>query len=154
GMAINTTLRDAGEIFTMTARGVVEMTDAIGACVFLPERESFKIAVQIGPAQAFISDIVPLLHNIMGQARPEIVSEYLPPALAEIGPRALFAVPLRATQNVLGALCVYYANDPPSAPNQETVVLFATQAAVAVESLQLFTAVRDAHDRMASVLAS
>ncbi|MFL5803047.1 MAG: GAF domain-containing protein [Roseiflexaceae bacterium] len=154
GMAINTTLRDSGEIFTMTARGVVEMTDAIGACVFLPEREDFQIAVQIGPAQVFTPHIAPLLRHIMGQVRPEIISRDLPPSLAEIGARALFAVPLRATQNVLGALCVYYAHDPPSAPDQETVVLFATQAAVAIESLQLFTAVRDAHDHMASVLAS
>ena len=49
---------------------------------------------------------------------------------------------------------MYYAEDAPSAPDQETVVLFATQAAVAVESLDLFTAVRDAHDHMASVLVS
>jgi signal transduction histidine kinase len=154
GMAINTTLRDAGAIFTMTARGVVEMTGAIGACVFLPERETFQIAVKIGPAQISVPAIAPLLHHIMQQVRPEVINRDLPPSLAEVGTRALLAVPLRATQNVLGALCVYYANDVPSAPDQETVVLFATQAAVAVESLQLFTAVRDSHDHMASVLVS
>ncbi len=153
-MAINTSLRHAGEIFTMTARGVVEMTGAIGACVFLPEGDDFRVAVQIGPAQAFTPQITALLHHTMEQIRPEVIDHALPQPLAEIGARALLAVPLRATQKVLGALCVYYASEGPSAPDQETVVLFATQAAVAVESLQLFTAVRDAHDHMASVLAS
>jgi signal transduction histidine kinase/putative methionine-R-sulfoxide reductase with GAF domain len=154
GMAINTSLRDANEIFAMTARGVVEMTNALGACVFLPDRAGFRAAVQIGPAPPFDHQIAPLLSQVMHNVRPEVVDAELPPSLAQIGAGALLAVPLRATQKTLGALCVYYASDVPSAPDQETVVLFATQAAVAVESLQLFTAVRDAHDHMASVLAS
>jgi signal transduction histidine kinase/putative methionine-R-sulfoxide reductase with GAF domain len=154
GMAINTTLRHAEEIFAMTARGVVEMTGALGACVFLPDRDGFRAAVQIGPAPSFDQQIAPLLGQVMHNVRPEAVADGLPPSLAQIGASALLAVPLRATQKTLGALCVYYASDVPSAPDQETVVLFSTQAAVAVESLQLFTAVRDAHDHMASVLAS
>src|SRR5262249_55009668 len=154
GMAINTTLRDANDIFSMTASGVVEMTDALGACVFLPDGASFRATVEIGLAAPFDEQVALLLGQVMSSARPEIVDAGLPPSLAQIGARALLAVPLRATQRTLGALCVYYASDVPSAPDQETVVLFATQAAVAVESLQLFTAVRDAHDHMASVLAS
>ncbi len=71
-----------------------------------------------------------------------------------IGVRALFTVPLRATQTTLGGLCVYYADAIPDVPDQETVVLFATQAAVAVESNELFDAVRRGRDQMASVLAS
>jgi signal transduction histidine kinase len=154
GMAINTSLRDADEIFTMTARGVVEMTGALGACVLLPERGGFRAAVQIGPEQLFAQRPDPLLGRVMESVRPEVVRADIPASLAQNGAGALLAVPLRATQRTLGALCVYYAGNPPSAPDQETVVLFATQAAVAVESLQLFTAVRDAHDHMASVLAS
>src|SRR5262249_21716478 len=133
---------------------IVEMTDALGACVFLPDRTGFQAIVRIGPAPSFDSQIAALLRQVIVNARPEILGADLPPALAQIGAGALLAVPLRATQRALGALCVFYASEVPSAPDQETVVLFATQAAVAVESLQLFTAVRDAHDHMASVLAS
>ena len=50
---------------------------------------------------------------------------------------------LAVVGQTIGVLFVYYANEAPSAHDQETVVLFATQAAVAVESLHLFTAVRD-----------
>jgi signal transduction histidine kinase/putative methionine-R-sulfoxide reductase with GAF domain len=154
GMAINTTLRNTDDIFAMTARGVVEMTDALGASVFLPDRVGFRAAVQIGPTPEFDSQIALLLEQVISNARPEFVGAGLPASLTQVGASALLAVPLRATQRTLGALCVYYANDAPSAPDQETVVLFATQAAVAVESLQLFTAVHDAHDHMASVLVS
>ncbi|HET9221480.1 MAG TPA: GAF domain-containing protein, partial [Roseiflexaceae bacterium] len=154
GMAINTTLRDADDIFAMTARGVVEMTNALGASVFLPDHAGFRAAVQIGPTLTFDPEVTSLLEQVMSSARPEVVGAGLPPSLVGIGAGTLLAVPLRATQKTLGALCVYYANEAPNAPDQETVVLFATQAAVAVESLQLFTAVRDAHDHMASVLVS
>ena len=154
GMAINTSLRDADEIFAMTARGVVEMTGALGASVLLPEREGLHVSIQIGAQQSFTRHITSLIQRVMENARPEVISADLPPPLVQAGIRALLVVPLRATQLTLGALCVYYVNEAPSAPDQETVVLFATQAAVAVESLQLFTAVRDGHDYMASVLAS
>jgi signal transduction histidine kinase len=110
--------------------------------------------VQIGPVLLFGQRPASLLSHVMGLVRPEVIPTDLPASLAPSGTGALLAVPLRATQKTLGMLCVYYAGDPPSAPDQETVVLFSTQAAVAVESLQLFTPVRDAHDHMASVLAS
>ena len=53
GMAINTTLRGADEIFGMTARGVVEMTGALGAAVLMADAAGFHASVQIGPALPF-----------------------------------------------------------------------------------------------------
>jgi len=47
GMAINTTLRGADEIFGMTARGVVEMTGALGAAVLVADAAGFHASVQI-----------------------------------------------------------------------------------------------------------
>lgn len=154
GMAINTSLRSANEIFSMTARGVVEMTEALGACVLFAEETGFRVLVRIGPAHELTDHVAPLLHQVMRSGRPEMVLDDLPPPLAQIGARALFAVPLRATQRTLGCMCVYYAGAQPGAPDQETVVLFATQAAVAVESIDLFQAVRGGRDQMASILAS
>jgi signal transduction histidine kinase/transcriptional regulator with GAF, ATPase, and Fis domain len=154
GMAINTTLRSADEIFGMTARGVVEMTNALGALVLLPEPDGFRPIIHVGPAQPLVSQLAPMLQRVMAAGLPEMVAVDLPASLVRIGVRALFIVPLRATQTVLGGLCVYYADAIPDVPDQETVVLFATQAAVAVESNVLFGAVRRGRDQMASVLAS
>ncbi len=154
GMAINTTLRDAEEIFGMTARGVVEMSSALGACVLIAEEQQFRASVQIGPVPPRPDLLAPLLQRVMETGRPEITVADLPRSLVQHGIRALMVVPLRATQRVIGCLCVYYADAVPDAPDQETVVLFATQAAVAVESIELFTAVRSGRDQMASILAS
>jgi signal transduction histidine kinase len=153
GMAINTTLRGADEIFGMTARGVVEMTGALGAAVLVADATGFHATVQIGPALPF-ADALPALLRVLSSGRPEVVQSDLPASLAQLGMRALLTVPLRATQRTLGVLCVYYGETTPDAPDQETVVLFATQAAVAVESIEFLTAVRSGRDQMASILAS
>jgi len=153
GMAINTTLRGADEIFGMTARGVVEMTGALGAAVLMTDAAGFHAIVQIGPALPF-ADALPALLQVLSSGRPEVVQAGLPISLAQLGIRALLAVPLRATQRTLGVLCVYYGETTLEAPDQETVVLFATQAAVAVESIEFLTAVRSGRDQMASILAS
>ncbi len=153
GMAINTSLRSADEIFGMTARGVVEMTNALGAWVLLDDGDRLRAAVQIGPMLPQVDTVNNLLRHVMRHGRPEVSSD-IPPALARIGARTLLVVPLRATQKTLGGICVYYGDEAPDAPDRETVVLFATQAAVAVESIELFTAVRSGRDQMASILAS
>jgi signal transduction histidine kinase len=152
-MAINTTLRGADEIFGMTARGVVEMTGALGAAVLVADAAGLHATVQIGPALPF-ADALPALLQVLSSGRPEVVQTELPASLVQNGIRALLTVPLRATQRTLGVLCVYYGETAPDAPDQETVVLFATQAAVAVESIELLTAVRSGRDQMASILAS
>lgn len=154
GMAINSSLHQPNEIFAMTGYGVIDITDALGACIVRFEQQDFRVVFQIGPAEDFTSQITPLLHRTMESLHPELITSDLPPSLQQIGAQTLFLVPLRATQQVLGVLCVYFPNAGPSLPDQETIVLFATQAAVAIESLQLFAAVHDAHDHMASVLAS
>ncbi|MEO7911378.1 MAG: GAF domain-containing protein [Roseiflexaceae bacterium] len=153
GMAINTTLRGADEIFGMTARGVVEMTGALGAAVLVADATGFHATVQIGPALPF-ADALPALLQVLSSGRPEVVQAELPASLMQLGMRSLLTVPLRATQRTLGVLCVYYGETTPDAPDQETVVLFATQAAVAVESIEFLTAVRSGRDQMASILAS
>ncbi|MEN9934777.1 MAG: hypothetical protein RLZZ387_1356 [Chloroflexota bacterium] len=154
GMAINTALRTAEEIFGMTARGVAEMTGALGAGVFVPEGDIFRAVVQVGAPVAMSPQLSPLLGRVLVTGRPELMLGELPASIASVGARAVLVVPLRATQHTLGCMCVYYADNVPDGPDRETVVLFATQAAGAVESIELFTAVRAARDQMASILAS
>jgi K+-sensing histidine kinase KdpD len=151
GLAINTSMLRPDEIFAMTARSVVEMTDALSAFVLLPETqasaERFRVAVHIGPvADALL--VEDLAYRVIQSGRPEATRSDEVPGLALLG------VPLRATQRTLGALCVCYADALPDAPDQEMVTLFATQAAGAVKSIELFRAVSGARDQMASILAS
>src|SRR5207253_7120567 len=73
GMAINTSLRDADEIFAMTARGVVEMTNAMGALVLVPEQEGFRSIIQIGPAQPIATHMAPLLRQVVESRHPAMV---------------------------------------------------------------------------------
>jgi signal transduction histidine kinase/putative methionine-R-sulfoxide reductase with GAF domain len=153
GMAINTSLRSADEIFGMTARGIVEMTDALGACVLIDDGARLRAAVQIGPTLAQIEPVTTLMRQVLASGRPEVIGD-LPAVLTRLGARSALCVPLRATQRSLGGICVYYGDESPDAPDRETVVLFATQAAVAVESIDLFNAVRSGRDQMASILAS
>ncbi|HWQ12807.1 MAG TPA: HAMP domain-containing sensor histidine kinase, partial [Roseiflexaceae bacterium] len=110
--------------------------------------------VQVGPPLPMAQHFAELARRVIASGRPELLLEGLPPALAQHSARALLIVPLRATQRTLGCICVYYGENVPNAPDRETVALFATQAAAAVESIELFTAVRTARDQMASVLAS
>jgi signal transduction histidine kinase len=147
GLAINASLRSPDAIFAMTARGAMELSNALGACVLLADGPRLLLAVEMGVAlpAATRED---LARRVLASERPELIDGLPLPS------KVALAVPLRATQRLLGVLCVCYANDPPGVQDRETVALFATQAAGAVESIALFTAVRSAHDQMASILAS
>ena len=153
GMAINTTLRSADEIFGMTTHGVVEIAGGLGAAVLLREADGLRTAVQLGPTLPQTPEVADIVHQVIASGRTEILA-LPPPALARAGVRWMLFVPLRATQRTLGSICVYYGDEAPSASDREAVVLFATQAAVAVESIELFNAVRNGRDQMASILAS
>ena len=153
GMAINTTLRSPHEILSMTARGISEMTGALGAMALLPKGDGFHAVVSIGLRLPIDERLLNAVRHVIATGRPGT----LEPDLNAPGrsPRCTtFIVPLRATQRTIGCVCVAYANALPDLSDQETVILFASQAAVAIESIELFVAVRTARDQMASILAS
>jgi signal transduction histidine kinase/transcriptional regulator with GAF, ATPase, and Fis domain len=153
GMAINTTLRSPHEILSMTARGIAEMTGAIGAMALLPDGEIMRPVVSIGLRMPLDERMLNVVHRVIATGRPDT----LPPDPEAPGraPRCVvLIVPLRATQRTLGCVCVAYTNALPEPSDRETVILFASQAAVAIESIDLFMAVRTARDQMASILAS
>lgn len=144
-MALSTSLRDAEDIYTMTAHGAIAASGAVAATVWLADEAGLRQAVRVGAAMPQ-AHAEALCRAAMQAGRPQL-EQTEPPA------RLLFAVPLRAPQRVLGALCVCYEHAP-NASDQETVVLFATQAAAAAVNNELFTELRGAHDQMASILAS
>lgn len=153
GRAIYTSLRSANEIYTMTARGVMELNNALGAWIFLQHGQEWDAPVALGPTLRMNAELQSLLSEVLAQDTPQVFFDR-PAQLQAIGCYTLLVVPLRATQSVLGCLCVGYAERLATAPDLETVNLFATQAASAVESLSLFQDVRSAHDQMLSVLES
>jgi signal transduction histidine kinase len=154
GMAINTSLRNPDEVYRMTTRGVVEMTGAHGAWMLLRQGNEWRVAITVGPTLTDEQALIQRIRHVAETGRPELLTDDLPQALTKLDMQALLIVPMRATRETLGYLCVGYADNPPDAPDRETVVLFATQAASSVESMLLFSAVSSARDEMASVLAS
>lgn len=153
GMAINTTLRSPREILSMTARGIAEMTGALGAMVLLPDGDKVRTEVSIGLRMPIDDRVIESVRRVIMTGRPDTLAPA--PDVQGRAPRfTLFIVPLRATQRTLGCVCIAYASDLPEPSDRETVILFASQAAVAIESIELFVAVRTARDQMASILAS
>lgn len=154
GMAITTALRNADDIFAMTARGAAEITGAIGTSVVMLEGATPRISVVVGDHGDLVWHALPIVGRVVASGRVDAIEVGLPPELLHAGVRSLLAVPLRATHRTTGCLLAFYAGALPAPSDVETITLFATQAASAVESLDLFTAVRDARDQMASILAS
>jgi GAF domain-containing protein len=142
GMAITTSPRSSDEIFGVIVRGVVEITGASGACVLLGQGEHFHSVVEIGPSLPLAYDLMVMIREVLETRHPKVLLGHKVAVLELLGVHTLFVVPLRATQRIIGCLCVLYADITPDAPDQELVILFATQAAVAVESLELYTVVR------------
>jgi signal transduction histidine kinase/putative methionine-R-sulfoxide reductase with GAF domain len=147
GLAINASLRSPREIFSMSIRGLVEITNALGGEILLLEEGQLHASVQVGrvPRQLPLEAAI---QRVIQRERPELEQ-------IDVGEiQTALVVPLAATQRVLGVLCAYYPAGLPIESDQETVVLFATQAARAVENIELFTEISAARDQMASILAS
>lgn len=146
-MAITTSLRDADSILSMTARGVIEASGALGATVLLADQAELRVVANVGMSHAHLP-IDAVCRTVLKTGRPERV-EYAYPSR-----RVLLAVPMRAPSRILGVLCVFYEDAAPGPSEQETIVLFATQAAAAIESLDLLAEILGARDQMSSILTS
>lgn len=167
GMAINTTLRSAEQIFQMTTSGMIETTAAQSALVLLREEDQpapgtashpapLRPVVRLGAMFGNDAMLIDLARQAMSNGRP-MTTRHLPTSTTESSEAPVVtwvAIPLRATQHTLGAICVAYAEGVPSTTDLETLALFASQAAVAVESVRLFSEVRRGRDQLASIMAS
>ncbi len=151
GLAINSSLRSSHQILEMTSNGMVEVSAARAVIAY----------------QAAEGDWARLNKTYQhGEISPADEDRGLELALAAVragrpfrqeadGSRmACLALPLRATRRVMGAVCINYDTQLPSQADQETLALFATQAAMAIESLHLFNTLRQGRDQLASIMAS
>lgn len=152
GLAFNTTLRSPQEIYELTVSGMMAQSEGRWGMVLLwrPHRsmDSLILGTRIGVEPADQMAVEQLAREVILLRRPQTM---LP---STAGGEAVVAIPLRATRRVLGAICIGCAEGLPNASVVESLSLFAGQAAVAVESLQLLSAVRLGRDRLASIMAS
>lgn len=152
GMALNTTLRSSQEIYHMTVGGMVAHGDARWGMALLEQVGAaelpLSIAAHVGESVQQYAAVEALAREAIRQRRPQIMQ----PDTNET--EAVIAIPLRATRGVLGAICIGYGDNLPRHTEIESLSLFAGQAAVAAESLQLFNAVRQGRDQLASIMAS
>jgi signal transduction histidine kinase/putative methionine-R-sulfoxide reductase with GAF domain len=147
GMAINTTLRSPDAIYQLTMSGMLALSDARWAAVFLRDtldQEPLRPSFSTGRIPADLSRVAPLLHETLQSRRSTNLRQH----------EALLAVPLRGTGGVLGVIGLGYSEGLPRPADLESLTLFANQAAVAVESLELFAAVRQGRDQLATIMAS
>ncbi|WP_129630184.1 GAF domain-containing protein [Candidatus Oscillochloris fontis] len=152
GMALNTTLRSSQEIYQMTVAGMMAHGDARWGMALLEQTDSvtlpLSLAAHVGEPTQDQAAVEALAREAIRLRRPQMI----PPGAN--GAEAVVAIPLRATRGVLGSICIGYAGGLPRYTEIERLSLFAGQAAVAAESLQLFTAVRQGRDQLASIMAS
>jgi signal transduction histidine kinase/transcriptional regulator with GAF, ATPase, and Fis domain len=155
GMAINSTLRSSDQIVELTVGGMCEMTNAQAARVFwqVAGQNELQPGMQTGYQPSLNQqELAALAYQAITSGRP--VSRSLPPSNDEADADSWVAVPLRATRSVLGAICIGYYQATPGEAELEQLTLFASQAAVAIESLRLFSAVREGRDQLASIMDS
>lgn len=166
GMALNKTLRSTAQILELTTSGLMETTAAQSAVVFFTEdapevsadhsssdreRRSHRLhpVLYLGPCPVDQAVLVALASQAMADHGP-VTRQLLQGEPAEVW----VAVPLYATHQAIGVICVRYVDEVPTTADMETLALFAGQAAVAIENTRLFTAVQQGHDKLASIMAS
>jgi signal transduction histidine kinase/GAF domain-containing protein len=147
GMAINTTLRAPEQIYQLTVSGMLALSDARWAAIFLADtlpNRPLRPSYSTGRLPADLSRLAPIAAEAV-ETRRSVNTQTDEP---------LVAVPLRGTGSVLGAVCLGFSEGLPRPADLESLALFANQAAVAVESLELFAAVRLGRDQLATIMAS
>lgn len=151
GRAISTTLRSPQQIYELTARGMQELSDARWSAVVVADTTADELYLY----QTFhtgsdpLGELLPLAHETFTSRRP---ARRL--AASDGHGETMLAIPLRGSRQDLGAICVGYGDDLPNEATLEILILFASQAATAVESIGLLAAVRQGRDQLASIMAS
>ncbi|HZG65860.1 MAG TPA: ATP-binding protein, partial [Herpetosiphonaceae bacterium] len=84
----------------------------------------------------------------------ELPEDDVPSALRKEGIQRLLIAPLRGPSLTVGTLWIGYLQPISTKAERETAVLYAKMAGAVLENLYLAGAVRNAHDRMASILLS
>lgn len=147
--ALSTSLRSPQQILALTASGMLEMSGARWATVFLrdPAGPALERAFHTGAPCTVEAEAEHLARQASVARRP--LSRLPAP-----GQEGMLAVPLRGSGTTLGAICIGFEASLPDTGDVESLALFASQAASAIDGLHLLAQVRRGHDQLASIMAS
>ncbi len=143
GMVIHSQSLPQTQVLEMTARGMLEMVNASWAHILLHDRERDELvltrALGLSPLEPEV--VVTLARRALLNRKPVFRSA------------TTVAVPLRGTQRMIGVIALGGDQAFESA-DVEMLMLYATQAAVAVESMRLLAEVQRGRDNLARVMAA
>src|ERR1700716_897485 len=139
---------DAATIFLLDdARRELHVKAALGVPVALKEVKSFKVGEGV-VGWVVRHGTTALIQDSSKDARYKVTG-------AERRSKTVLAAPLRAQDNLLGALVLVRAAREPAAPEHQTLVEpSATQAAVAIDHARLFETERASRRRAEALLAT
>ncbi|WP_129672967.1 GAF domain-containing protein [Candidatus Chloroploca sp. Khr17] len=151
GQAINTSLRSPEQIYAFTTHGMQELSEARWARVFLfhATNQELQAKFHTGAQPVDQQRVLHLAQRAIATRRPQ--KQAHSEAEAREG---ILALPLPGTLKPAGAICMGYRQSVPEAAEIETLILFASQAARAVEHLHLLDVIRQGRDQLASIMAS
>ncbi|MFN3373095.1 MAG: ATP-binding protein, partial [Chloroflexus sp.] len=143
GMVIHSQSLPQPQILEMTARGMIEIVGAKWAQIVLfdADRDELRIERTIGVCSWNHDVVIMLARRAIINRRPVFRSA------------TTVAVPLRGTQRMIGVIVVGGDHSLDST-DVEILLLYASQTAVAIESMRLFAEVRRGRDNLARLMAA
>lgn len=143
GMVINSQSLPQPQVLGMTARGMLEMVEGNWAQIMLfdAEHDELHIDQTIGVSPLGKDVMLTLARRALLHRRPVFRSA------------TTVAIPLRSTQQLIGVI-VIGGEHALEAADIEMLMLYASQTAIAIESMRLLGAVRRGRDNLARVMAA
>lgn len=152
-LAVTTARLSTDEVMDMTVRGAIGTTNGVGGGAYVLGRDDQHWHIVLGLREGSDEVLVPQLKRITDDYI-ELNDGAIPEILRDQGVQSLLIVPVRGAQSTLGGLWIGYNYPMVAAAEREMVVLYAKTAGAVLENWHLFDQVSNAHDRLASILAS
>lgn len=156
-LAVSTSHLPLDTLVNMAIAGAVGTTGGTlgGAIVATPEARVGQLVTHYGASRS--DGVEPSwIDSVASNAGDYtlIGSDQIPAALVERGIQHILVVPLRGAKLLIGTLWIGYSQTAPAQAERELAVLYAKMAGAVIENMYLVEAVRNAHDRLASIISS
>jgi PAS domain S-box-containing protein len=152
-LTISTGQLSEDEIINMAIAGAVGTTGGQGGGAVIVVDGRAPVCYQLDVTTPVSPEWLQQLVHRSGEYS-ELVDGDVPAALHAEGIQRLLVVPLRGANLTVGTLWIGYIQPTSTKAERETAVLYAKMTGAVLENLYLAGAVRNAHDRMASILLS
>jgi signal transduction histidine kinase/GAF domain-containing protein len=152
-LTVSTQQLSDSEVITMAIAGAIGTTGGVAGGVLLQFEDqpaaSYVAGLTVELNGAWIADLVPVDRDFV-----ELVDGDIPAALASENIQRVLVAPLRGAKQSIGTLWIGYTQATGTTAERETAVLYARMTGAVLENIYLAAAVRNARDRMASILTS